>query len=184
MKQQVLPFLMARAGPPNLDRCHRFLPRCGVSHKNAGAEIFLDWLCLEMELKEPGCVLATIVACQSGLTTPVPGHLAATHLGRRPVNAAPFLVGWPTLPSPTRLEIRRRFLAAWRISCRYLSSVMFGWKQEVALVDEFQVLSIIATAIRSCRSDKQNLEEAMHEAKAVLLELSNAGLTIVPASKD
>jgi hypothetical protein len=56
--------------------------------------------------------------------------------------------------------------------------------QEVALVDEFQVLSLIATAIRSCRSDKQNLEEAIHEAKAVLLELANAGLTIVPASKD
>ena len=56
--------------------------------------------------------------------------------------------------------------------------------QEVALVDEFQVLSIIATAIRSCRSDKQNLEEANHEAKAVLLELANAGLMIVPASKD
>jgi hypothetical protein len=52
------------------------------------------------------------------------------------------------------------------------------------LVDEFQVLSIIATAIRSCRSDKQNLEEANHEAKAVLLALANAGLTIVPASKD
>ena len=66
----------------------------------------------------------------------------------------------------------------------YLSSVMFSGNQEVALVDEFQVLSIIATAIRSCRSDKQNLEEANHEAKAVLLALANAGLTIVPASKD
>jgi hypothetical protein len=52
------------------------------------------------------------------------------------------------------------------------------------LVDEFQVLSIIATAIRSCRSDKQNLEEANHEAKAVLLALADAGLTIVPARKD
>jgi hypothetical protein len=61
---------------------------------------------------------------------------------------------------------------------------MFSGKQEVALVDEFQVLSIIATAIRSCRSDTQNLEEANHEAKAVLLALANAGLTIVPASKD
>jgi hypothetical protein len=56
--------------------------------------------------------------------------------------------------------------------------------QEVALVDEFQVLSIIATAIRNCRSDKQNLEEAIHEAKAVLLELANAGRMIVPARKD
>ena len=66
----------------------------------------------------------------------------------------------------------------------YLSSVMSSGNQEVALVDEFQVLSIIATAIRSGRSDKQNLEEAKHEAKAVLLALANAGLTIVPASKD
>jgi hypothetical protein len=53
------------------------------------------------------------------------------------------------------------------------------------MVDEFQVLSIIAEAIRSCHSDQRDdLEEANHQAKTVLSALAKAGLTIVPASKD
>jgi hypothetical protein len=54
--------------------------------------------------------------------------------------------------------------------------------------DEYQVISIIATAIYAARKDRpeggMDLEEAKQVAKCIIEALPKAGLRIVPVSDD
>jgi len=69
-------------------------------------------------------------------------------------------------------------------TCRYPGNVRWG----ATLADPHQVNSIIATAICDCRKDcpsgGMDPEEAKQIAKCIVAALTDAGLEIVPASRN